>query len=64
MGSRRIPCPKCGGTYKFPCSWCKGQGGWSETYAGETKWVTCSYCTNGMTRCPDLCDSGYITVWD
>jgi hypothetical protein len=64
VGPRQIPCPKCGGTYKILCSWCHGQGGWNETYAGETKWVTCTYCTNGVKRCDNGCDGGYVMVWD
>lgn len=61
MKAKKIPCPRCNGTYKIRCSWCKGQGGWNETSAGQTKWVKCTHCMSGMTPCDAGCDSGYIT---
>ncbi|MCK9376173.1 MAG: hypothetical protein M0P73_08490 [Syntrophobacterales bacterium] len=64
MGYRDIPCPKCGGTQEIRCSWCQGEGGFRETYAGETTWKPCPYCLNGKTRCDNGCVHGYIRVFD
>lgn len=65
MSSREVTCDKCGGTGKIVCSWCKGEGGWSETYAGETTWRTCTYCDGtGKVKCDNGCVFGKKTVWD
>lgn len=64
-----VNCSKCGGTQKITCSCgpCSGKGGWQETYAGETKWVPCPYCTGqgtpGTIRCDNGCVWGKIKVW-
>lgn len=59
-----VPCPRCGGSGKIICDWCKGQGGWSETSGGETTYKKCPYCESGRKKCDGGCGGwGKVKVW-
>ena len=64
MPYKEVNCDKCGGSGKVTCPDCHGEGGYSETSAGETEWKKCSYCDGtGRTRCDNGCVWGKKQVW-
>ena len=62
MSYREVPCSKCGGTGRMPCSWCHGEGGWTEVSGGEKTWTKCGYCDGGKVACDNGCVHGYVRV--